>query len=216
MSLSIQARVIREGGFELNVDVAFPDREVSALFGASGSGKSTILRLLAGLDHTPSIRVSFNDTVWQDDSTFVPPNQRHIGYVFQHLNLFPHLSVSGNLDYAETRRQSGGGLSRQDLLDILNLSSLLEKLPRQLSGGEQQRVAIARALVNNPHVILADEPTGNLDTATSNEIMDLLDVLNKTGRTIVMVTHEPDIAERAKTVITLRDGLIQSVEQNRS
>jgi putative ABC transport system ATP-binding protein len=76
-------------------------------------------------------------------------------------------------------------------------------------------VAIARALVNNPHVILADEPTGNLDTATSNEIMDLLDVLNNTGRTIVMVTHEPDIAERAKTVITLRDGLIQSVQQNR-
>ena len=76
-------------------------------------------------------------------------------------------------------------------------------------------MAIARALVNNPHVILADEPTGNLDTATSNEIMDLLDVLNNTGRTIVMVTHEPDIAERAKTVVTLRDGLIQSIEQNR-
>ena len=97
----------------------------------------------------------------------------------------------------------------------MGLAGRLDHRPNQLSGGQQQRVAIARALVNNPHVILADEPTGNLDTATSNEIMDLLDVLNNTGRTIVMVTHEPDIAERAKTVITLRDGLIQSVEQNR-
>ena len=88
MSLSIQARVEREGGFELDVNVTFPDRQVSALFGASGSGKSTILRLLAGLDHIPGIRVSFGDTVWQDTKTFVPPNQRHIGYVFQHLNLF--------------------------------------------------------------------------------------------------------------------------------
>ena len=97
----------------------------------------------------------------------------------------------------------------------MGLAGRLDHRPNQLSGGQQQRVAIARALVNNPHVILADEPTGNLDTATSNEIMDLLEVLNNTGRTIVMVTHEPDIAERAKTVITLRDGLIQSVEQNR-
>ena len=98
----------------------------------------------------------------------------------------------------------------------MGLAGRLDHRPIQLSGGQQQRVAIARALVNNPHVILADEPTGNLDTATSNEIMDLLDVLNNTGRTIVMVTHEPDIAERAKTVITLRDGLIQSVEQNKA
>ena len=210
MSLSIQARVIREGGFELNVDVAFPDREVSALFGASGSGKSTILRLLAGLDHIPGIRVSFNDTVWQDDSTFVPPNQRHIGYVFQNLNLFPHLSVSGNLDYAEARRQSGGGLTRQDLLDILNLSSLLEKLPRQLSGGEQQRVAIARALLSNPDLIVMDEPLGSLDQAAKDRILPYLQRLHRSLEIpIIYVSHVLDeILYLADTVFEIADGKI--------
>ena len=210
MSLSIQARVKREGGFELNVDVAFPDREVSALFGASGSGKSTILRLLAGLDHTPGIRVSFNDTVWQDDSTFVPPNQRHIGYVFQNLNLFPHLSVSGNLDYAEARRQSGGGLTRQDLLDILNLSSLLEKLPRQLSGGEQQRVAIARALLSNPDLIVMDEPLGSLDQAAKDRILPYLQRLHRSLEIpIIYVSHVLDeILYLADTVFEIADGKI--------
>ena len=210
MSLSIQARVKREGGFELNVDVAFPDRQVSALFGASGSGKSTILRLLAGLDHIPGIRVSFNDTVWQDKKTFVPPNQRHIGYVFQHLNLFPHLNVSGNLDYAEARRQSGGGLSRQDLLDILNLSSLLEKLPRQLSGGEQQRVAIARALLSNPGLIVMDEPLGSLDQMAKDRILPYLQRLHRSLEIpMIYVSHALDeILYLADTVFEIANGKI--------
>ena len=210
MSLSIKAKVKREGGFELNVDIDFPDREVSALFGASGSGKSTILRLLSGLDHIPGIRVSFNHTVWQDDSTFVPPNKRHIGYVFQHLNLFPHLSVSGNLDYAEARRQSDGGLSRQDLLNILNLSSFLEKLPRQLSGGEQQRVAIARALLSNPELIVMDEPLGSLDQAAKDRILPYLQRLHRSLEIpIVYVSHALDeILYLADTVFEITNGKI--------
>jgi len=210
MSLSIQARVKREGGFELNIDIAFPDREVSALFGASGSGKSTILRLLAGLDHIPGIRVSFNDTVWQDETTFVPPNRRHIGYVFQHLNLFPHLSVSGNLDYAEARRQSDGGLGRQDVLDILNLSSLLEKRPQQLSGGEQQRVAIARALLSNPDLIVMDEPLGSLDQAAKDRILPYLQRLHKSLEVpVIYVSHALDeILYLADTVFEIADGKV--------
>lgn len=210
MSLSIQARVKREGGFELNVDIDFPDREVSALFGASGSGKSTILRLLAGLDHVPGIRVSFNTTVWQDETTFVPPNRRHIGYVFQHLNLFPHLSVSGNLDYAEARRQSDGGLSRQDVLDILDLSSLLEKLPRQLSGGEQQRVAIARALLSNPDLIVMDEPLGSLDQAAKDRILPYLQRLHRTLEVpVIYVSHALDeILYFADTVFEIAGGKV--------
>ena len=210
MSLSIQARVKREGGFELNVDVAFPDREVSALFGASGSGKSTILRLLAGLDHVPGIHVSFNNALWQDKTTFVPPNRRHIGFVFQHLNLFPHLSVSGNLDYAEARRQSGGGLTREDLLDILDLVNLLKKLPRQLSGGEQQRVAIARALLSNPDLIVMDEPLGSLDQAAKDRILPYLQRLHRSLEIpIIYVSHVLDeILYLADTVFEIADGKI--------
>lgn len=210
MSLLIQAKVKRQGGFELNVDVAFPDREVSALFGASGSGKSTILRLLAGLDHVPGTRVSFNKNVWQDEKIFVPPNKRHIGYVFQHLNLFPHLSVTGNLDYAEARRKSGGGLSRLDLMDILNLSSLLEKLPRQLSGGEQQRVAIARALLSNPDLIVMDEPLGSLDQTAKDRILPYLQRLHRSLEIpIIYVSHALDeILYLADTVFEIADGKI--------
>ena len=212
MSLSIQARVKQEGGFELDVDVDFPDREVSALFGPSGSGKSTMLRLLAGLDHVPGIHVSFNNVLWQDKTIFVPPNRRHIGFVFQHLNLFPHLSVSGNLDYAEARRQSGGGLTREDLLDILDLVNLLKKLPRQLSGGEQQRVAIARALLSNPDLIIMDEPLGSLDQAAKERILPYLQRLHRTLEIpLIYVSHALDeILYFADTVFEIADGKITS------
>ncbi|MBT6918292.1 MAG: ABC transporter ATP-binding protein [Planctomycetaceae bacterium] len=218
-------KVYRLGGQDVKalagVSFEFKQGDFVAIMGTSGSGKSTLLNLLGCLDRPTSGQylLGGHDVATLTDEEVSRVRGRYLGFVFQSYNLIQQLSVVENimvpLSYQVPVRPDGRELSTK-LATLVGLAGRLDHRPSQLSGGQQQRVAIARALVNNPHVILADEPTGNLDTATSNEIMDLLDVLNKTGRTIVMVTHEPDIAERAKTVITLRDGLIQSVEQNRS
>jgi putative ABC transport system ATP-binding protein len=218
-------KVYRLGGQDVKalagVSLEFKQGDFVAIMGTSGSGKSTLLNLLGCLDRPTSGQylLGGHDVATLTDEDVSRVRGRYLGFVFQSYNLIQQLSVVENimvpLSYQVPVRPDGRELSTK-LATLVGLAGRLDHRPSQLSGGQQQRVAIARALVNNPHVILADEPTGNLDTATSNEIMDLLDVLNKTGRTIVMVTHEPDIAERAKTVITLRDGLIQSVEQNRS
>ena len=203
------------------VSLEFKQGDFVAIMGSSGSGKSTLLNLLGCLDRptTGHYLLGGRDVATLSDEDLSRVRGRYLGFVFQSYNLIQQLSVVENimvpLSYQKPIRPDGRELSIK-LATLVGLAGRLDHRPNQLSGGQQQRVAIARALVNNPHVILADEPTGNLDTATSYEIMDLLDVLNKTGRTIVMVTHEPDIAQRAKTVITLRDGLIQSIEQNRA
>ena len=217
-------KVYRLGGQDVKalagVSLEFKQGDFVAIMGSSGSGKSTLLNLLGCLDRptTGHYLLGGHDVATLSDEDLSRVRGRYLGFVFQSYNLIQQLSVVENimvpLSYQLPVRPDGRELSTK-LATLVGLAGRLDHRPSQLSGGQQQRVAIARALVNNPHVILADEPTGNLDTATSNEIMDLLDVLNNTGRTIVMVTHEPDIAERAKTVITLRDGLIQSVEQNR-
>ena len=217
-------KVYRLGGQDVKalagVTLEFKQGDFAAIMGSSGSGKSTLLNLLGCLDRptTGHYLLGGHDVATLSDEDLSRVRGRYLGFVFQSYNLIQQLSVVENimvpLSYQLPVRPDGRELSTK-LATLVGLAGRLDHRPNQLSGGQQQRVAIARALVNNPHVILADEPTGNLDTATSNEIMDLLDVLNNTGRTIVMVTHEPDIAERAKTVITLRDGLIQSVEQNR-
>ena len=217
-------KVYRLGGQDVKalagVTLEFKQGDFVAIMGSSGSGKSTLLNLLGCLDRptTGHYLLGGHDVATLSDEDLSRVRGRYLGFVFQSYNLIQQLSVVENimvpLSYQLPVRPDGRELSTK-LATLVGLAGRLDHRPNQLSGGQQQRVAIARALVNNPHVILADEPTGNLDTATSNEIMDLLDVLNNTGRTIVMVTHEPDIAERAKTVITLRDGLIQSVEQNR-
>ena len=218
-------KVYRLGGQDVRalagVSLEFKQGDFVAIMGTSGSGKSTLLNLLGCLDRPTSGQylLGGHDVATLTDEDVSRVRGRYLGFVFQSYNLIQQLSVVENimvpLSYQVPVRPDGRELSTK-LATLVGLAGRLDHRPSQLSGGQQQRVAIARALVNNPHVILADEPTGNLDTATSNEIMDLLDVLNKTGRTIVMVTHEPDIAERAKTIVTLRDGLIQSVEQNRS
>ena len=217
-------KVYRLGGQDVKalagVSLEFKQGDFVAIMGSSGSGKSTLLNLLGCLDRptTGHYLLGGHDVATLSDEDLSRVRGRYLGFVFQSYNLIQQLSVVENimvpLSYQLPVRPDGRELSTK-LATLVGLAGRLDHRPNQLSGGQQQRVAIARALVNNPHVILADEPTGNLDTATSNEIMDLLDVLNNTGRTIVMVTHEPDIAERAKTVITLRDGLIQSVQQNR-
>ena len=212
-----EARVVALNNVSLEVD----EGDFVAIMGTSGSGKSTLLNLLGCLDRPTSGQylLGGHDVATLSDEDLSRVRGRYLGFVFQSYNLIQQLSVVENimvpLSYQIPVRPDGRELSTK-LATLVGLAGRLDHRPSQLSGGQQQRVAIARALVNNPHVILADEPTGNLDTATSNEIMELLDVLNNTGRTIVMVTHEPDIAERAKTIVTLRDGLIQSVEQNRS
>ena len=218
-------KVYRLGGQDVKalagVSLEFKQGDFVAIMGSSGSGKSTLLNLLGCLDRptTGHYLLGGRDVATLRDEDLSRVRGRYLGFVFQSYNLIQQLSVVENimvpLSYQKPIRPDGRELSIK-LATLVGLAGRLDHRPNQLSGGQQQRVAIARALVNNPHVILADEPTGNLDTATSYEIMDLLDVLNKTGRTIVMVTHEPDIAQRAKTVITLRDGLIQSVEQNRA
>ena len=218
-------KVYRLGGQDVKalagVSLEFKQGDFVAIMGSSGSGKSTLLNLLGCLDRptTGHYLLGGRDVATLSDEDLSRVRGRYLGFVFQSYNLIQQLSVVENimvpLSYQKPIRPDGRELSIK-LATLVGLAGRLDHRPNQLSGGQQQRVAIARALVNNPHVILADEPTGNLDTATSYEIMDLLDVLNNTGRTIVMVTHEPDIAERAKTVITLRDGLIQSVQQNRT
>ena len=210
MSLLIQAKVKRGESFELDIHADFPDKKVSALFGESGSGKSTILRLLAGLEHTEGVTVSFNEVICQDQKTFTPPHKRHIGFVFQNRNLFPHINVSKNLDYAEDRRQPGRGLSRQDLLEILDLSDLLKNLPRQLSGGESQRVAIARALLSNPNLIVMDEPLGSLDQSAKDRILPYLQRLHKSLELpIIYVSHDVnEVLYLADTVFEISKGKI--------
>jgi putative ABC transport system ATP-binding protein len=216
-------KVYRLGGHEVRalagVSLDFHRGDFIAIMGTSGSGKSTLLNLLGCLDRPSSGQylLGGNDVATLDDEALSRVRGRYLGFVFQSYNLIQQLSVVENimvpLSYQRPQRPGGRELCRQ-LAALVGLEGRLGHRPNQLSGGQQQRVAIARALVNNPHVILADEPTGNLDTATSNEIMDLLDALNRAGRTIVMVTHEPDIAARAKTIITLRDGRVASIEQS--
>ena len=213
-------KVFRLGGHEVRalagVSLDFRRGDFVAIMGTSGSGKSTLLNLLGCLDRpsTGQYLLGGNDVAALDDRALSRVRGRYLGFVFQSYNLIQQLSVVENimvpLSYQRPQRPGGRELCER-LATLVGLGNRLGHRPNQLSGGQQQRVAIARALVNNPHVILADEPTGNLDTATSIEIMDLLEALNQAGRTIVMVTHEPEIAARARTTVTLRDGRIASI-----
>src|ERR1041385_2964477 len=202
------------------VSLSFEEGDFIALMGPSGSGKSTLLNLLGCLDRCTSGHyfLGDEDVSKMDDDQLSEIRSRYIGFIFQSYNLLPQYTVVENIEipllYQGCRLTEE---TRQRCISLANLVGLGERLdhrPTQLSGGQQQRVAIARSLVNDPHIILADEPTGNLDTHTSDEIMRLLRKLNNTGKTIIMFPHETDIAAWARRAVRMRDSRIESDVRN--
>ena len=202
------------------VDVSFEEGDFIALMGPSGSGKSTLLNLLGCLDRSTSghYYLGGEDVSQMADDQLSEVRSRYIGFIFQSYNLLQQYTVVENIEipllYQGTRLDEHTRQRCVDLAELVGLGSRLDHRPTQLSGGQQQRVAIARSLVNDPHIILADEPTGNLDSHTSDEIMRLLRKLNQAGKTIIMVTHENDIAAWARRVVRMRDGAIESDVRN--
>ena len=195
--------------------------EYVALMGPSGSGKSTLMNILGCLDTPTSGDYYLNSQLVSDmtDSELAAVRNKEIGFVFQTFNLLPRLSALENvalpLVYAGMRRSRRIEVA-EHVMEQVGLADRMTHKPNELSGGQRQRVAIARALVNEPSIILADEPTGNLDTKTSLEIMDIFGKIHALGNTIILVTHEPDISTYAHRVVKLRDGLIESDTMNAS
>ena len=202
-----------------NVTLNIDSNDYVALMGPSGSGKSTLMNLLGCLDSPTygNYLLKNEDVSNMTDAELADVRNRMIGFVFQTFNLLPRLSSLENvalpLIYAGVSKKKR--LERaHHVLEQVGLGDRYEHNPNELSGGQRQRVAIARALVNEPAIILADEPTGNLDTKTSVEIMSIFEKLHDNGNTIIIVTHEPDIAEHAHRIIRLRDGEVESDEKN--
>jgi len=203
-----------------NIDLDINRNEYVALMGPSGSGKSTLMNLLGCLD-TPtggSYFLNGNDASRMNDNELADIRNKEIGFIFQTFNLLPRSTALENvmlpLVYAGVSKQDRIEIAEKVLADV-QLSDRIKHRPNELSGGQRQRVAIARALVNKPSIILADEPTGNLDSKTSVEIMGLLEAIHKLGNTIIVVTHEEDIAKHANRIVRLRDGNIESDEINK-
>jgi putative ABC transport system ATP-binding protein len=199
----------------LSVDLQINKGEYVALMGPSGSGKSTLMNILGCLD-TPSrgsYKLNGTDVSNMSDNELAEIRNKEIGFIFQTFNLLARNTSLDNvalpLVYAGVSKKERSEKAAKALASV-GLGDRMEHKPNELSGGQRQRVAIARALVNQPAIILADEPTGNLDTKTSHEIMDLLEEIHQKGNTVIIVTHEEDIAKRAKRIVRLRDGLIES------
>jgi len=193
--------------------------EYVALMGPSGSGKSTLMNIIGCLD-TPTAGIYIlngHDISKTEDNKLAEIRNKEIGFVFQQFNLLPRLTALENVALPLVYAGMGKRIRTEKAKHVMELVSLSDRShhkPNELSGGQCQRVAIARALVNDPSIILADEPTGNLDTKTSYEIMEIFNTIHSNGNTIVLVTHEEDIANHAHRIVRLRDGLIESDKQN--
>ena len=197
------------------ITLSIRKNEYVALMGPSGSGKSTLMNILGCLDSPTSGTYILNnqDVSKMPDDDLAEVRNKEIGFVFQQFNLMPRLTAAENvalpLVYAGVSRKRRTEMA-MEVLEKVGLTDRSHHKPNELSGGQCQRVAIARALVNNPSIILADEPTGNLDTKTSIEIMDIFGSIQASGNTVVLVTHEEDIAKYARRIVRLRDGVIES------
>ncbi|MDR0366999.1 MAG: ABC transporter ATP-binding protein [Rickettsiales bacterium] len=197
-----------------DINFNIEEGEFVAIMGPSGSGKSTLMNILGCLDKPTKGGYLIDGTLVSamDDDGLAAVRNKKIGFVFQGFNLLMRRTILDNV--CMPMIYSGAGLEAQharaeEILKSVKLGGFMDRFPAQISGGMQQRVAIARALVNRPSLLLADEPTGNLDTRTSDEIMDLFSELNARGKTIVIVTHEPDIAQYAKRLVYIRDGVVR-------
>ncbi|MFP6597784.1 MAG: ABC transporter ATP-binding protein [Candidatus Hydrogenedentota bacterium] len=199
------------------VSLRFAKGSFHAIMGASGSGKSTLLNLLGCLDRPTDGQYLFEgqDVITLSDDKLSDLRLTYIGFIFQSFNLIPQLTVRENIGlplfyrkWTTEKREERA----EELAAEVGLADRMNHRPSELSGGQQQRVAIARALANDPSIILADEPTGNLDSKTGNQIMEIMSELNTSGKTLIMVTHEPYIAEFASTQVHMRDGLVDRIE----
>lgn len=202
------------------IDLEIDRGEYVAIMGPSGSGKSTLMNLLGCLDTPTSGSYILNekDVSQLSDDELAGIRNKEIGFVFQTFNLLPRTSALDNVSlpmiYAGASKAERNQRA-QEVLKSVGLGDRMEHKPNQLSGGQRQRVAVGRALVNKPSIILADEPTGNLDSKTSLEIMQLFDEIHQAGNTVILVTHEEEVAERAHRIIRLRDGTIESDVRNK-
>ena len=199
------------------VSIAFQRGGFIAIMGPSGSGKSTMLNVLGCLDRPTSGRYVLNgdDVSNLDDAALSDIRLKHLGFVFQSFHLIPQLTVRENIElplYYQDWQADDARKRAEELAETVGMGNRLGHRPAELSGGQQQRVAIARSLANDPAVILADEPTGNLDTKTTEQIMTVLRELNDQGKTIIMVTHEPEIAQWCGVHVHMRDGVIERIE----
>jgi len=204
------------------VNIEIKKGDFVAIMGPSGSGKSTSMNLVGSLDYATQgeIFLGEQNIEHMDESELAQVRGKKIGFIFQQFNLIGNLTAKENVmlpmlfqdvDEEERARKA------EELLKMVELGDRMDHYPNQLSGGQQQRVAIARALANDPEVILADEPTGNLDTKTGERVMEFLENLNKKGKTIIMVTHSPELArEHARTIYSVRDGKVESLEKRTS
>ena len=217
ISLKNIHKIYNVGGEEVRaldgIDLNIQENEYLAIMGPSGSGKSTLMNMIGCLDTPTSGLYEFEGEMVQvmDDAQLASIRNRKIGFVFQTFNLLPKATAQHNVEiplvYANIRKDQRAEMASK-ALDSVGLSDRSHHKPNELSGGQRQRVAIARALVNNPSIILADEPTGNLDSKSGHEIMNILDELHNRGNTIILVTHEDQIAQHAHRVIRLLDGKI--------